>query len=114
MITVTIADAHIYYLRRIIHNYQDGVCIAILKNVAAAMGPTSRCMIAEIVIPARTEVGEDMGAYWMDMVMLGIGGKERSEKEFEAILEPAGLKLVKVWMAEVGTQAVLEAKLIGA
>jgi hypothetical protein len=94
------------------HNYQDDVCIAILKNVAAAMGPTSRCLIAEIVIPPRTDVGEDMGAYWMDMVMLGIGGRERSEKEFEAILEPARLKLVKVWHAEVGTQAVLEAKLI--
>jgi len=114
MIGLTVADAHIYYLRRIMHNYQDGVCIAILKNVAAAMGPTSRCMIAEIVVPARTEVGEDMGTYWMDMVMLGIGGKERSEKEFKAILEPAGLKLVKVWMAEVGRQSVLEAKLIGA
>jgi hypothetical protein len=110
---LTVPDAHVYYLRRILHNYQDGVCIAILKNVAAAMGPTSRCMIAEIVIPERTEVGEDMGAYWMDMVMLAIGGKERSEKEFEAIFEPAGLKLVKIWMAEVGTQAVLETKLIG-
>ena len=94
------------------HNYQDGICIEILKNVAAAMGSTSRCLIAEIIIPVRTEVGEDMGAYWMDMVMLGIGGKERSLKEFEAILEPAGLRLVEVWNAEVGAQAVLEARLI--
>jgi hypothetical protein len=74
----------------------------------------SRCLIADIVILAQTEVGKDMGAYWMDMVMLRISGKERSEKEFEAILEPAGLKLVKVWIAEVSAQAVLETKLIGA
>ena len=108
---MTILDAHIYYLRRITHNYQDGVCIAILKRIAEAMGPKSRLLIAEIVVPDRTEIGEDMGTYNMDVVMLAIGGKERNEKEFKDLLEAAGLELAKIWTAAVGAQCVVEARL---
>ena len=104
-------DAHIYYLRRILHNYQDDVCVTILKNIAAAMSSKSRLLVAEIVVPAKTEVGEDMGAYWMDLVMLAIGGKERSEKDYISLFEAAGIELIKVWPDAVGTQTVIEARL---
>jgi hypothetical protein len=92
------------------HNYQDGVCLSILKNIAEAMSPKSRLLIAEIVVPARTEVGEDMAPYWMDMVMMAIGGKERSANEFATLLEEVGLELVKIWAAAVGTHCVIEAR----
>ena len=104
------SDAHIYFLRRIIHNYQDNVCHQILTHIAAAMGPKSRLLIGEVVVPSRTEVGEDMSTYWMDMVMISIGGKERSEKEFRAILASAGLVLYKIWPYAVGNQAIIEAR----
>ena len=78
------------------------------------MGPTSRLLIAEIIVSAHTTVGEDMSTYWMDMVMLGIGGKERREKEFSDLLQSVGLELVKIWPAEVGNQAVVESRLKGA
>ncbi|EPE31358.1 S-adenosyl-L-methionine-dependent methyltransferase [Glarea lozoyensis ATCC 20868] len=106
-----VKNAHIYYYRRIMHNYQDDVCISILKQAVAAMGPTSRLLIADLVIPAQTEVGEDMSPYWMDMVMIAIGGKERSEKEFKQLLEDVGLEFVKVWREEGGGQAVVEGRL---
>ncbi|KAK0118195.1 hypothetical protein ONS95_012499 [Cadophora gregata] len=106
-----VKNAHIYFLRRIIHNYQDNVCLTILKNIAAAMGPKSRLLIGEVIVPARTEIGEDLGTYWMDMVMISIGGKERSEKEFVALLEGAGLVLHKIWPYVVGNQAMIEARL---
>lgn len=93
------------------HNYQDNVCRAILENIIKAMGPSSRLLIAEIIVPARTTVGEDMSTYWMDMVMLGLGGKERRENEFKDLLESVGLELVKIWPAEVGNQAIVEARL---
>jgi hypothetical protein len=75
------------------------------------MGPTSRLLIGEVIVPARTEVGEDLSTYWMDMVMISIGGKERSEKEFVALLENAGLVLFKIWPYAVGNQAMIEARL---
>ncbi|RDL38845.1 O-methyltransferase [Venustampulla echinocandica] len=105
-----VKNAHIYYLRRILHNYQDGVCQTILKNIAEAMGATSRLLIAELVVPATAKVGEDVSAYWMDMVMISIGGKERSGKEFRELLDSAGLEFVKLWPAAVGDHAVVEAK----
>ncbi|KAH6716821.1 O-methyltransferase [Leptodontidium sp. MPI-SDFR-AT-0119] len=106
-----VKNAHIYFLRRIIHNYQDNVCHTILKIIAAAMSPKSRLLIGEVIVPARTQIGEDLSTYWMDMVMISIGGKERSEKEFVALLEGAGLVLYKIWPYAVGNQAMIEARL---
>ena len=45
--------------------------------------------------------------------MLTFAGKERSEADWRALFESVGLKLVKVWRAEVGTQAVMEGRLKG-
>jgi hypothetical protein len=75
------------------------------------MGPTSRLLIGEVVLPSRVPVGGEMTGYWKDVVMLAIGGKERSEKEYGEILAKAGLRLVKVWPFEIGEQAVVEARL---
>jgi hypothetical protein len=76
------------------------------------MGRTSRLLIADLVIPPKTEVGEDMSPYWMDMVMIAIGGKERSEKEFKELFESVGLEFVKIWEEKgVGHQAVIEGRL---
>ncbi len=93
------------------HNYQDSTCIQILKNVTVAMGPKSRILIGEIVIPARVTVAGEMTGYWKDIAMLVVGGRERSAKEFAGILEAAGLELVKIWPFKTGSQAVIEARL---
>lgn len=68
-------------------------------------------MIGEVVLPSQVVVAGEMTGYWKDMVMLVIGGKERSAKEFEKILESAGMELVKVWPFKTGEQAVVEARL---
>ena len=75
------------------------------------MGLTSRLLIGEVVLPSRTKVAGEMTGYWKDVVMLVIGGKERSPEDFAKILEVAGLQLVKVWPFETGEQAVVEARL---
>jgi hypothetical protein len=76
------------------------------------MGPTSRLLISDLVIPPETKVGEDMSPYWMDMVMIAIGGKERSQKEFKELFESVGLEFVKTWEEKgPGHQAVIEGRL---
>jgi hypothetical protein len=92
------------------HNWQDAECRKILQNIAAAMAPDSRLLIAEMVVPEKPE-GVDKTVYWMDLCMLIIGGKERSENEFSALLDSAGLKLVKIWRGKVGSQTVIECRL---
>jgi hypothetical protein len=47
----------------------------------------------------------------MDLAMLMIGGKERSEKELSGLLDWVGLKLVKIWKGKVGSQTVIECRL---
>jgi hypothetical protein len=92
------------------HNWQDAECRKILQNIADVMAPDSRLLIGEMVVP-KTPEGIDKTVYWMDMCMLIIGGKERSEKEFSVLLDSAGLKLVKIWPSSAGSQTVIECRL---
>jgi hypothetical protein len=92
------------------HNWQDNEARIILQNIADAMAPDSRLLIGEMVVP-KQPAGLDMTVYWMDLCMLVIGGKERSEKEFSTLLDSAGLKLIKIWRSKLGPQTVLETML---
>lgn len=92
------------------HNWQDAECQKILSHIADAMAPDSRLLICEMVVPDIPE-GVDKTAYWMDLCMLIIGGKERSESEFSALLDSSGLRLVKIWRSQLGSQTVIECRL---
>lgn len=93
------------------HNWPDAECSKILANTASAMAPDSRLFIAEMVVPELTDSGDDT-VYWMDLAMLVIGGRERSEKDFRSLFDSAGLQLIKIWKSPDGPQCVLEAKLV--
>ena len=67
-------------------------------------------LIADMAVPARCSEA-DLPAAWMDITMMTMGGKEKTEENFEKILAASGLTLVKIWRAAVGTQAVIEAHL---
>jgi pyocin large subunit-like protein len=92
------------------HNWPDTECAKILSNTASAMAPDSRLLIAEMVVPELTNTGDNT-VYWMDLAMLVIGGRERSEKDFRALLDSAGLELINIWRSPDGPQCVLETKL---
>jgi hypothetical protein len=120
--TQTVKNAHLYYIRRCLHNWTDALVLKILKAIIPAMAKDSRLLIAEMVVPeAENESGGkeknkddgDMTVYWMDHVMMTFGGRERTRTDWERLLEEVGLTLVRVWDADVGTQAVLEAELMG-
>jgi len=104
-------DAHIYLLRRILHDFYEPVCIQILRNIASAMGPKSRLIIADMIMPEKTEVGGEMTIYWMDFSMMMLNGEEKSEKEFREMVEEAGLEIVKIWVHSIGNQAQIECHL---
>lgn len=106
-----VKNAHIYHLRLILHDFYEPVCVEILKNIASAMGPTSRVLIRDFVVPERTVVGADYMVYWMDFAMMTLTGKEKTKKQFEEILDEAGLQLVRIWPYAVGAHASVEAKL---
>lgn len=71
------------------------------------MAQDSTLLIGEVVIPEVSGVNNYM--YALDICMQGLGGKERTERNFSNLLNASGLKLVKVWYSNTGNQTVIEA-----
>ena len=87
-----IRGAKFYYLRHIMHDWADEDCIRILQNLVPAMGPESRILIDEVVLP---ESKTPWQVAIMDIAMMAcLGGIERSKEDWESLLDKAGLKLV--------------------
>jgi hypothetical protein len=53
-------------MRRVLHDFYPPVCMKLLTNVAVAMGPSSRLIISDMVMPEKVEPGTEMTPYWMD------------------------------------------------
>jgi O-methyltransferase domain/Dimerisation domain len=82
--------ADMYLLKYIIHDWDDDSCIKILRNIRKAMRPTSRVIIVEMLVG---ETGDPGIGTLMDMNMLAmLPGKERDIREFDALLDAAGLQ----------------------
>lgn len=75
------------------------------------MGPDSRLIVSDMIVPDRVDVGGDKVLYWLDFSLLTISGKERTLADFNAIFDEVGLELVKIYKADVGATAMLETRL---
>lgn len=87
------ADA--YVLRTILHNWDDESCVQMLSSIARDAAPGARVLIVEVVMPESGAVSQ--GEAMFDMMMFAtFGSCERSESEYAALFERAGLKHVGV------------------
>lgn len=96
-------------MRRCLHDWDDEDAIKILQQTGTAMTETrdrSRLLIAEMVVPAQKA---DALTACYDLVMLCIGGLQRTEKQWADLLDRAGFRLTKVWSAPGSDTAVVEA-----
>lgn len=84
-----------YLLKYIIHNWDDEQAISILKNCRQAMPDCGKILIMEQVI-LENDTSSLAKMSDLNMFVVCPGGKERTEKEFKAILEQAGLELVRI------------------
>jgi hypothetical protein len=101
------AGADAYFLKWIIHDWNDERSVAILQTCRRAMVPTSRLIIVERLLPSANESAPE--AIFGDITMLvNTGGRERSEADYRALLEAADLRLTRV-VATSTTYHVLEA-----
>lgn len=86
--------ADLYVLKSIIHNWSDAAAVKILRTCRAAMPPHGRLLLAERVVPPGNEPAE---AKLFDINMLvTAGGQERTEAEYETLLQTAGLEMKRV------------------
>lgn len=86
--------ADCYVMKHIIHDWPDELCITILSHCREKMKDGGKVIVCEMLV---TDGPEAMPALALDIEMLlGPGGRERSEAEFGALFAKAGLKLDKV------------------
>ncbi|RAK76912.1 S-adenosyl-L-methionine-dependent methyltransferase [Aspergillus fijiensis CBS 313.89] len=104
--------ARTYLFRHIFHNWSDGVVATILQNTVAAMAPSSRLVIVDLVLPDGG--GASPYAAFLDVSMMAFGGMERTEAQWRGILGRAGLQVRRIEPLDAltpGSDQVIEAVL---
>jgi hypothetical protein len=85
----------IYLLSAVLHGFDDNGCIAILRNLARAIGTSgAKIALMEMVMP---EQGADAAGASFDMQMfMGTRGRERTLTEWQALFGHGGLVLEEI------------------
>jgi SAM-dependent methyltransferase len=89
----SVPSADVYVLRHIIHDWDDDDAITILSNCRKAMNPEGRVLLVETVIPP---MNEPCFGKWLDLMMLIVGGRERTEEQYRRLLPRVGLELNRI------------------
>jgi hypothetical protein len=106
-----IQGAKAYYLHMVLHDWPDEACDKILRSILPAMKRGhSKILLNECIIP-------DRDANWygtsMDIVMmLAHSAMERTQSDWEAILEKVGLKITKIWDCSDNPEKIIEVELM--
>jgi len=87
------AAADAYLLRHIVHDWEDADARRILQNCREAMNEDSKVLVVEMVIPPGNAPAF---VKWLDLMMLVVGGKERTQDEYSSLFAAAGLKLNRI------------------
>jgi hypothetical protein len=95
------ADA--YLLKGVIHDWPDDAAAGILRNTRRAMRPDATLLLIENMVDSATSP-----AGLVDLVMLVIGGRERTEADFRSLLAAAGFSLTRIIPA--GTSSLIECR----
>lgn len=91
----TIPDGgDMYILKSVLHNWDDESAVRILGNVKEAMNMKSRLLIIESLINKGNL--PSAGKMTDILMMVALGGRERTKDEYEALLNRAGLKIRKI------------------
>jgi SAM-dependent methyltransferase len=78
------ADACV--LKRVIHDWPDEQAIKILTNCRDIVAPAGRILVIEPVVTGLTSA-------LMDVVLMAVGGRERTDEDFERLFSASGLNL---------------------
>jgi SAM-dependent methyltransferase len=84
-----------YIMGHIIHDWNDELSIKILRSCQKAVKPGGRVLLVEMVVPGPNEphFGHLVD---IEMLVMTDGGRERSEAEYTALYEAAGLRLTRI------------------
>ncbi len=87
------AGADVYILQHIIHDWEDHEAISILSACREAMKSESRILLVETVIPPGNE---PCFGKLLDLMMLLVGGRERTREQYGRLFSSAGVRLNRI------------------
>ncbi|XP_010048410.2 caffeic acid 3-O-methyltransferase [Eucalyptus grandis] len=96
---VSVPKGNAIIIKWICHNWSDEDCAKLLKNCYDALPVNGRVIVAEHILPVYPDPSlATKGVSHMDCLMLAYcpGGKERTEKEFEALAKGTGFQGFRV------------------
>jgi hypothetical protein len=89
------AGADAYLLSRVLHDWADDDARRLLATCREAMGPASRLLIVEALLPERAT--DQPAVIRMDLHMLVLlGARERTEAQYRRLLADAGFRVERV------------------
>ena len=99
-------DGDLYVMRRVIHDFDDERAAAILANVRRHMPEDSTLLLLESVVPPGNT---PHFAKVLDLdMMVFVGGRERTERQFHTLLDRAGFRITRV-IPTISTLSLVEA-----
>lgn len=78
-----------YVLSGVLHDWNDERAAAILRTIRRDAPEGARLLVLDNVLEPGNE---PHGAKWLDLLMLVLGGRERTESEWRVLLEGAGFE----------------------
>lgn len=85
----------VYFLKTILHDWTDSQALTILKNCRAAIPAKGRLYVIDKILPERVKEAPEIVR--SDLIMMvEVGGRERSEKAFFDLLKSAGFRLIRI------------------
>ncbi|XP_030512760.1 caffeic acid 3-O-methyltransferase 1-like [Rhodamnia argentea] len=96
---VSVPTGDAIFMKWICHDWSDDHCLKFLKNCYNALPEQGKVVVAECILPELPDTSfAAKVASQADLIMMAHnpGGKERTEKEFEALAEAAGFKGFRV------------------
>jgi SAM-dependent methyltransferase len=93
------AGGDLYLLSHVIHDWGDADSLRILQSCRRAMAPGAKLLILDRVMPERIEPGPEARVKVVqDITMMIAHGaaRERTAREFEALLTAGGLRMVRI------------------
>lgn len=103
--------ADVVVLKSVLHDWDDEAAARALASAAGAVADGGRLLVVERLRPERLDaVAEHRDLARMDLTMLvGQGGRERTESELVALVEGCGLRITRI-DRPLGSLAVVEAR----
>jgi hypothetical protein len=91
-----VKGARAYYMHFILHDWTDEHCTKILGHLRDAMtSGYSKILINEYVVPDREATWQMTSLDWS--MMAAFASRERTERQWRALLEACGLRIVGIW-----------------